>query len=327
MVSTRPGRGRFVITLPPWLLPSVFLILFAAGGAVEWRWRLLSRLLPRQRHLPIPWSASEVFLAFLLVNLVCPAVLYSVLSLPALLPTDLVPMISFAASVPFGVASVLLLLYTASETQPYQLGLHGHHLGRNLLLGFVAWAVVTPLAYLVQYATVSALGAGDEHPLKRMLEEHPGEATALVVLVVAVAAAPVAEEFLFRGVLQPWLTRRGWAPAVVTLIALLWAFEAGWSREPKDLAPALFVLAVSPGLLVGPYLMRWCIPNRGVAAAVFAASLLFAALHSSVWPSPVPLFVFGLAQGWLAYRTQSLVPPLVVHALFNAVACVQVFLP
>ena len=33
-----------------------------------------------------------------------------------------------------------------------------------------------------------------------------------------------------------------------------------------------------------------------------------------------PLFVLGLGLGWLALRTQSLIGPLFVHALFNAVA-------
>lgn len=54
--------------------------------------------------------------------------------------------------------------------------------------------------------------------------------------------------------------------------------------------------------------------------AIFGSSMLWAMFHSSVWPSPIPLFLLGLGLGWLAYRTQSLVSPLVVHMLFNGVA-------
>jgi membrane protease YdiL (CAAX protease family) len=60
--------------------------------------------------------------------------------------------------------------------------------------------------------------------------------------------------------------------------------------------------------------------------AVYSNALLFAAFHSSVWPSPIPLFPLGIGLAWLAYRTQSLIGPLVLHALFNAVACLVLVL-
>jgi membrane protease YdiL (CAAX protease family) len=60
--------------------------------------------------------------------------------------------------------------------------------------------------------------------------------------------------------------------------------------------------------------------------AFYGNGLLFAALHSSVWPTPIPLFLLGFGLAWLAHRTQSLVGPLVAHALFNGVACLDMFL-
>ena len=60
---------------------------------------------------------------------------------------------------------------------------------------------------------------------------------------------------------------------------------------------------------------------------MFASSALFAAVHSFAWPSPVALFVLALGLGWLAHRTRSLVGPIVLHGLFNAVSCVLLFLP
>jgi membrane protease YdiL (CAAX protease family) len=63
-------------------------------------------------------------------------------------------------------------------------------------------------------------------------------------------------------------------------------------------------------------------PQRvGILAAIYGSAMLFAVFHSSVWPTPIPLFVLGLGLGWLAYRTQSLVGPITVHVLFNSVAC------
>jgi membrane protease YdiL (CAAX protease family) len=45
-----------------------------------------------------------------------------------------------------------------------------------------------------------------------------------------------------------------------------------------------------------------------------------------VWPTPVALFVLALGLGALAYRTQSLVGPVVLHGLFNGFNCLVLFL-
>jgi membrane protease YdiL (CAAX protease family) len=58
------------------------------------------------------------------------------------------------------------------------------------------------------------------------------------------------------------------------------------------------------------------------ARGIYATAALFAIIH--VWPTPIPLFLLGLLLGWLAYRTQSLVAPITLHFLFNAVACLLV---
>ena len=59
-------------------------------------------------------------------------------------------------------------------------------------------------------------------------------------------------------------------------------------------------------------------------AGVLAA--LFAAFHAHVWPSPVPLVVLAVGLGYLYLRTRSLVGPVVVHGMFNAVSAVYLLL-
>jgi hypothetical protein len=91
-------------------------------------------------------------------------------------------------------------------------------------------------------------------------------------------------------------------------------------------APVLFVLAVLPAyrLLDRWDLFRW-LPvrdpqaRRRAARAIVGTSLLFANFHANVWPTPVPLFVLALGLGWLAYRTQGVAAPIVLHMLFNAI--------
>lgn len=58
---------------------------------------------------------------------------------------------------------------------------------------------------------------------------------------------------------------------------------------------------------------RWAYANGRLA--VFGSALLWAVLHP--WPHALALFPMGLVLGWLAYRTQSLIGPIVFHVLFN----------
>ena len=60
------------------------------------------------------------------------------------------------------------------------------------------------------------------------------------------------------------------------------------------------------------------------AGAVYASAALFAAVHASVWPTPIPLLGLGLGLGYLALSTRSVLVPVIVHGLFNAVSAVFV---
>ena len=66
---------------------------------------------------------------------------------------------------------------------------------------------------------------------------------------------------------------------------------------------------------------RFAVFNAGnCRLSVLGSAMFFAIFHSSVWPTPIALFGLGLVLGWLAYRTQSLVGAIVLHAFFNVVA-------
>jgi membrane protease YdiL (CAAX protease family) len=65
-------------------------------------------------------------------------------------------------------------------------------------------------------------------------------------------------------------------------------------------------------------------PDRDERAAILATSVLFAGLHSQVWPTPIPLFVFSIGLGWLAIRTGGVTGPIIVHGLLNAVSAIYV---
>lgn len=71
---------------------------------------------------------------------------------------------------------------------------------------------------------------------------------------------------------------------------------------------------------------RWeAFKHANARWAIVGSATLFALMHEA-WPSAVALVPLGLVLGWLAYRTQSLVPGIILHALFNAVAFGVLFL-
>jgi hypothetical protein len=112
---------------------------------------------------------------------------------------------------------------------------------------------------------------------------------------------------------------------VLTLVfrheRLLAAWPEGFSSIMEAAAPPLFVLALLP-----LYLVVWAASRTPLASALFGTSLLFACIHTPVWPTPIPLFVLALGLGVLAQRTGSLVGPIVMHSLFNGFSCVLLLL-
>lgn len=189
----------------------------------------------------------------------------------------------------------------------------------RVTLGAAVWAVVTPLVFVVNFVSIEAARwAGlepDRHPLSRMgvgAELIDRVAFGVVVCLVT----PIAEEFVFRGLMVQWAMSRRYRPWVLMVAA--GAFAVTSVGEDASYAPVGFVAVLATGLaLVG----RVTRAGR-TASAVYASATVFAAAHSAVWPTPVPLFVLGLALGYVAARTGGIAACVTLHGLFNAVSFV-----
>lgn len=202
----------------------------------------------------------------------------------------------------------------------------------------------------------------EKHPLTFIGElAGPWEWSLFVVQTIVIAA--VIEEWLFRGALLPWLAQRKPVPPDTaftvlprhrTLLILLGALGVGvaftfgtdflsrpaqvqtaFEADPVAasaayLIPAGFFLLLVPFDFLLPKLHRLRrflrIRSSQDLRAIWASSALFAAMHTHVWPSPIPLMVLALGLGYLYLRTRSLVGPIVVHGLFNAVSAVYLIL-
>jgi membrane protease YdiL (CAAX protease family) len=313
--------------------------------------RLLSAVPPR----PVSWSGREILIAVFFCLLFWPAVVVELLRQLSFFAWFYGSLISgdepshvrevLWASVlgwPFQVGSILFVLRTMSQTTPAQLGITPYRAAGNAVLGWLSWLVLAPLV-LMLYSVVLWVGRDwfqaipEKHPLLQVMEASPLPSEWFLMIVSAVLLAPLFEELLFRGVLQAWLTSRNWGGTAALAASLAMALyrrldhnhdavKAGdWWQTALESAPVIFVLVMIPGCYLAAWLARRWMP-AAAAQGIYGTSLLFAVAHANIWPTPIPLFFLGLGLGWLAYRTQSLVAPVTLHVLFNAVACLALVL-
>jgi membrane protease YdiL (CAAX protease family) len=306
---------------------------------------------PAASWFVVRWSGGEI-IAAAFVGLLWPSLLYEALrqwgfyawfygaDFPALVdsttatPADLLRLRLWAmcAALPLQVGSVLLLLRALSSTRPSEVGLTLRRLGANLLSGLLTAGVLVPVVYGIQAFVVVLYPRMQPHPFTDLGQQSLRPVEWVLLVLAATVVAGVWEELLFRGLVQPWAITRPYGGRIVLCVALLLSLVArsrGISSaldQPsldalqEELLPALVLLALVPAYL---YLEH----RRPLAAGLFASAVLFAWVHANVWPSPIPLLVLALGLGWLAWRTQSLIGPILLHALFNGVACLILLWP
>jgi hypothetical protein len=192
----------------------------------------------------------------------------------------------------------------------------------------------------------------NHHPVEQMIRANSSPPVVILAFVSAVILAPLAEELVFRGVIQGWLTRlfeeRQDRRDLLELhpsdllppteeLGVLWE-ERPDRRDPLEIHPSdplppteevgVLWTIPAPELRVG---MPWPVPEDrprsrwASAMPIIITSILFAAVHLPQWPAPIAIFVLSVALGVLYQRTGSLVPSITLHAVFNGVATIFLF--
>lgn len=355
-------------------------IALAMGRGLSWR-----RLLPMERFVPCTWTGAEVllgYLAYVFIPVITVQFLEQVNFYGWLFaqPIAREREVIWASPLALGLflGAVAAILWYTSRTRPAHFGLSGARWRQNVMLGWVAFLILTAAAYVVSLAAILLL-TSLEHPFKELSRGGLWPVEWGLLAFQAVVIAPVMEEVCFRGLLLGWLKRASFPGilmvAAFTLLNGAWPLVAAASKEEGPIPPldALLGPLIWAVLLVGVYIVllvqtwralrpRWekiqaslpprealpadtdpdpgppplppwfvfstasePLPRSQVRLMLWGQAMLFAAFHSPVWPTPIPLLVLALGLGWLALRTNSLVAPIVVHMLFNAVASTLLF--
>lgn len=275
------------------------------------------------------WTGGDV-LAFAGVYAILPGLLISFVQAVTAanrgdaLKTPVEPVQDFRATAIISVitVAVLTLLVRRWPTVPRVASVGFSGVSRSVRVGVLGWMILTPVTlavhFLANHIFESTGGVPDEHPLTKLNLGQSPDMVALFFVSVC-AATPLSEELLFRRTLIPWAAGRRYRAWLLGGCAVV---AAGLTAEGR-LGPLVFAVILG-GFLAGLPLLRWVCPRFAVrtASAIVSSAAVFAAMHSFVWPSPVPLFVLGIGLGWIALRTRSVIAPVVCHGLFNAVSTV-----
>lgn len=143
-------------------------------------------------------------------------------------------------------------------------------------------------------------------------------------LVTFAAILPVCFGALLANVLIMWLLRVPVEPH--PLLETVEKIHAPWML-PAALVQAGVLAALAEEFIYRGILLVTLMKQVGVVWAVVGSSAVFALVHLPTEPQAIlPLFFLGMALGYLAYRTRSLVGPVLAHALFNSLMVAGTFL-
>ncbi len=210
-------------------------------------------------------------------------------------------------------------------------------LRRDLVLGGMIFFMIVPLILAVQ--TLLTQYVKYEHQTLNLLSEEPNLSGIFAGWFTAVLVAPICEEVFFRSVLQGWLQRidpKSWfTPDDSTSAADQFAVIGGGYHKIEgrpavktaETRQASRVGSLQTGQTVNPYgtstiddhYQPKLVTRDSVSTwmPILLSALLFAAMHIGQGPAPIPLFLLGIALGFVYYRTHSLVACITIHMLLN----------
>lgn len=189
---------------------------------------------------------------------------------------------------------------------------------KNIFLVILLIPIVLVVSYTFM-ALFQLVGScpGQNHPLVDLVRSKKTNDFWLVVALVSIFA-PLTEEVLFRGLLQYWIVSASKGPALGWVISLMLVIAQGFQNESTSEFEIAFLIQALFFLTLGFFFIYLGLIYSQKFGAINSGALVFAAVHSFAWPSPVGLFPLALGLGWLRETTGRIWPCIVLHAAFNS---------
>ena len=206
------------------------------------------------------------------------------------------------------------------------LGLIGLLVGRD---AFVMGKLGNPFRLCLEFLVVS-MGCHIVHQMILWIHQsvwdftpHPHPFTKLglsiqapwiwfVLTMVACVTAPINEEIIFRRMAHLWLGGSFGEKSLFFLAAIFAILGCSQNKSTNWVEQTLPVFWV-----FGLFVLTLIMGGKPETKWTVASACLFSAIHSFAWPTPVPLFFFGIYQVFLMNRTGGILAPILFHAWFN----------
>jgi membrane protease YdiL (CAAX protease family) len=205
----------------------------------------------------------ETFLLWLGLNIVLATIIRAVRLTEEHAPLSPLEILTLTIALNTWISFGVVVLLQQQGIRLWEIGLHRARLAQGALLAAVRVAAWMPAILLLNIWIQIAIPPKEAnvHLIQKLLTSG-SMGLKLLAIVAATVTAPIAEELLFRGLLQTWLCKRiGAAPGVVMSALLFAGMHFSTWPDPIALFPA--------GLLFGTVYQQ----TRSLSASILAHSL------------------------------------------------------
>jgi membrane protease YdiL (CAAX protease family) len=103
-------------------------------------------------------------------------------------------------------------------------------------------------------------------------------------------------------------------------------FEGAFRKDIFSIITIVIAAPILEEILCRGIVLRGLLKNYPPYKAILISALFFGLMHLDPWQA-IPAFFGGLFLGWVYYKTQSVIPGIIIHATINSTAAVFLFLP
>jgi membrane protease YdiL (CAAX protease family) len=103
-------------------------------------------------------------------------------------------------------------------------------------------------------------------------------------------------------------------------------FEQTFTKDIFSIFTVAIAAPILEEILCRGIVLKGLLNNYSPFKAILISAIFFSLLHLNPWQA-MPAFFSGLFIGWVYYKTQSVMPGIIIHTTINATATLLLFLP